>query len=83
MQPSRSSPAQFRDVLHDILDADAPLLACIEHQMLVLLDWGVPLALGLHQTYANAIFEAASRELGRRVAAPQVVLAPPHLPGGF
>ena len=75
MQPSRSAPAQFCYVLHDVLDVDVPLLACIEGQMLELLDWSVPMALGLHQTYADAIFEAASRELRRHVAAPQVVLA--------
>ena len=75
MQPSRSVPAQFRDVLHDVLDVDVPLLAYIEHQMLEVLHWSVPMGLGLHQTYADAIFEAASRELRRHVAAPQVVLA--------
>ena len=60
--------------MHAVLDVDVALLACIEHQMLVLLHWRLPMDLGLHQTYADALFDAASDKLGRRVAAPQVIL---------
>ena len=70
----RARPRQFCDVLHTVLDVDVALLTYIEHQVLVLLDWRVPMSLGLHQTYADAIFDAASHKLGRRIAAPQVVL---------
>ncbi len=75
LHPSqRARPRQFRDVLRAVLDIDVALLAYIEHQMLELLYWRVPMDLGLHQTYADAIFDAASHKLGRRIAAPQVVL---------
>ena len=75
LHPSqRARPRQFCDVLHAVLNVDVALLACIEHQMLELLEWRVPMDLGLHQTYADAIFDAASDKLGRRVAAPQVIL---------
>ena len=70
----RACPRQFCDVLHAVLDVDVALLTYIEHQVLVLLDWRVPMSLGLHQTYADALFDAASDKLGRRVAAPQVIL---------
>ena len=42
--------------------------------MLELLYWRLPMGLGLHQTYADALFDAASDKLGRRVAAPQAIL---------
>ena len=42
--------------------------------MLELLYWRLPMSLGLHQTYADALFDAASDKLGRQVAAPQVIL---------
>ena len=75
LHPSqRARPRQFCDVLHVVLDVDVALLACIEHQMLELLYWRLPMGLGLHQTYADALFDAASDKLGRRVAAPQVIL---------
>ena len=75
LHPSqRARPRQFCDVLHTVLDVDVALLTYIEHQVLVLLDWRVPMVLGLHQTYADALFDAASDKLGRRVAAPQVIL---------
>ena len=60
--------------MHTVLDVDVALLAYIEHQMLELLYWRLPMGLGLHQTYADALFDAASDKLGRRVAAPQVIL---------
>ena len=70
----RARPRQFCDVLHAVLDVDVALLAYIEHQMLELLYWRLPMDLGLHQTYADALFDAASDKLGRRLAAPQVIL---------
>ena len=57
-----------------MLDLGVALLSRIEHQMLELLHWSVPMG-PLYQTYADAIFDAASRQLGRQVAAPQVLLA--------
>ena len=75
LHPSRRArPRQFCDVLYAVLDVDVTLLAYIEHQMLELLYWRLPMGLGLHQTYADALFDAASDKLGRRVAAPQVIL---------
>ena len=75
LHPSRRArPRQFCDVLHTVLDVDVALLAYIEHQMLELLYWRLPMGLGLHQTYADALFDAASDKLGRRVAAPQAIL---------
>ena len=75
LHPSRRArPRQFCDVLHAVLDVDVALLAYIEHQMLELLYWRLPMGLGLHQTYADALFDAASDKLGRRVAAPQAIL---------
>ena len=67
------SPArwQFYDVLRTVLDINVALLACIEHQMLELLYWRVPVATAQHQTYADAIFNAARDSplsTGRRVA---------------
>ena len=39
-----------------------------------LLDWSLPMG-NIHQSYADAIFEAASHRLGRWVAAPRVLHA--------
>ena len=73
LTPAR--PWQFYDVLRTVLDINVALLACIEHQMLELLYWRVPVATAQHQTYADAIFNAARDSplsTGRRVAASQV-----------
>eukprot|EP00964_Phaeocystis_antarctica_P082947 scaffold52108_cov57-Phaeocystis_antarctica.AAC.4 len=70
----RARPRQFQERLHDVLDVDVALLAYIEHQMLEVLHWSFPMG-PVHQTYADAIFEAASHLLGRTVAAPQVLHA--------
>ena len=37
-----------------------------------MLEWSLPMG-NVHQKYADAIFEAASHQLGRQVAAPQVL----------
>ena len=67
-------PRQCHEELCDVLDdLDLASLARIEHQVLELLQWSVPMG-PLYQAYADAIFEAASCQLGRQVAAPQVLL---------
>lgn len=65
---------QCYESLCDVLDVDLALLSRIEHQMLELLHWRVPMG-PIYQTYANAIFDSASRHLGRTVAAPNVLHA--------
>ena len=65
---------------------DVRLLAKIEHQVLELLHWCVPMGTDnpeVYQTYTNAIFDTASHDLGRQVPAPQVLLhfeKPANLP---
>ena len=67
-------PRQCHESLCDVLDVDLALLSWVEHQMLELLHWCVPMG-SVYQTYANAIFDSASRHLGRTVTAPNVLLA--------
>ena len=67
-------PRQCHESLCDVLCVDLALLSRVEHQMLELLHWCVPMG-SVYQTYANAIFDSASRHLGRTVAAPNVLLA--------
>ena len=66
--------SQCHESLCDVLDVDLALLSWVEHQMLELLHWCVPMG-SVYQTYANAIFDSASRHLGRTVTAPNVLLA--------
>ena len=68
----RAPKRQCHESLCGVLDIDLVLLARIEHQMLELLHWCIPTGLA-YQTYAEAIFDAASQELGRRIVAPQVL----------
>ena len=61
-----------------MLTIDLRLLVKIEHQMLELLNWHVPLGSDIpqiYQMYTDAIFDAASDHLGRQVVVPQVLLA--------
>ena len=74
LRPSRPRSRQCHESLCDVLDVDLALLSRIEHQMLELLHWRVPMG-PIYQTYANAIFDSASRHLGRTVAAPNVLHA--------
>ena len=48
------------------------LLVRIEHQLLEVLSWRIPMG-DIYQLYANEIFRAASQALGRPVGAPEVL----------
>ena len=48
------------------------LLVRIEHQLLEVLRWRIPMG-DIYQLYANEIFLAASQALGRPVGAPEVL----------
>ena len=65
-------PWQIQENLKDVLDVDVPLLASIEHQMLEVLHWRLPMG-RVYQTYADAIFDAAGAALGVPRPVPQVL----------